>query len=91
MCALVELRLLGGEDLRIVIPTGPTHRAACLVSLALEWSPLCEPCLELCDLPLQLLHHCLVAGHVVVHRQHIADHLYTPGGEEGEGDCRVTS
>ena len=62
-----------------------TEQRLCLVKLALEWSLLCKPRLELCDLPLQLLHHCLVAGHVVVHRQHIADHLHTSGGEEGEG------
>ena len=49
--------------------------------------PLCHPCLELCDLTLQLLHHCLVAGHVVVH---IADHLHTPGGGGGRGEALLS-
>ena len=76
MCGSVELRLVGTDDQNIVM--SHSLSSLCLVKLALEWSLLCESCLELCDLPLQLLHHCLVVGHVVVHRQHIADHLHTP-------------
>ena len=44
-------------------------------------------CLELCDLPLQLLHHCLVARHVVVH---IADQLHTPGVGGGGGGALLS-
>ena len=51
---------------------------------------MCHPCLELCNLPLQLLHHCLVAGHVVVYRQHIVDHRHTPGGGGGGGEALLS-
>ena len=85
MCGSVELRMVGTDEQNIVMSHSPS--SFCFVKLALEWSLLCQSCLELCDLPLQLLHYCLVVRHVVV--QHIADHLHTPGG--GEGHCRVTN